>query len=144
MHVQLNLVYPLICTDRLTESRDFYHRHFGFDVVFEADWYVHMERRDADGGAHQIAFILPDHETLPPAYRRLTAGLVVSLEFNEVDALYEKMRHAGARIAQDLRDEEFGQRHFMAEDPNGLLIDIIKLIPPSEEFIASVAASSVM
>ena len=78
MHVQLNLVYPLICTDRLAESRDFYHRHFGFDVVFEADWYVHMERRDADGGAHQIAFILPDHETLPPAYRRLTAGLVVS------------------------------------------------------------------
>ncbi len=33
-----------------------------------------------------------------------------------------------------LRDEAFGQRHFITRDPNGVLIDIIKPIPPSAEF----------
>jgi hypothetical protein len=27
----------------------------------------------------------------------------------------------------------FGQRHFITRDPNGVLIDVIKIIPPSEE-----------
>ncbi|PFN00621.1 glyoxalase/bleomycin resistance/extradiol dioxygenase family protein, partial [Bacillus cereus] len=31
-----------------------------------------------------------------------------------------------------LRNEEFGQRHFITSDPNGVLIDIITIIPPSE------------
>ncbi|MEM9268600.1 MAG: glyoxalase, partial [Pseudomonadota bacterium] len=33
-------------------------------------------------------------------------------------------------------DEPFGQRHFITQDPNGVLIDVIKPIPPSPEFLA--------
>ncbi len=35
-----------------------------------------------------------------------------------------------------LRSEELGQRHFITADPNGVLIDVIKPIPPSAEFLA--------
>jgi hypothetical protein len=35
-----------------------------------------------------------------------------------------------------LRDEAFGQRHFITRDPAGVMIDVIKVIPPSEEFAA--------
>lgn len=38
-------------------------------------------------------------------------------------------------------DEPFGQRHFITKDPNGVLIDVIKPIRPSEEFLAQFAAS---
>ncbi|RZI75480.1 MAG: glyoxalase, partial [Variovorax sp.] len=41
-----------------------------------------------------------------------------------------------------LRDEAFGQRHFITADPNGVLIDIVKPIPPSAEFAAQYAASA--
>jgi hypothetical protein len=33
-----------------------------------------------------------------------------------------------------LRSEAWGQRHFITSDPNGLLIDVIELIPPSEAY----------
>ena len=33
--------------------------------------------------------------------------------------------------------EAFGQRHFIPADPNGVLIDVIKPIPPSAEFAAN-------
>lgn len=142
----LNLIYPLICTGKLAESRDFYRRHLGFEVVFESDWYLHMERRDVDREgverAHQIAFILPDHDTLPVTHRRPTSGLVLSFEFAEVDPLHDAMRDAGAPILWSLRDEEFGQRHFMSEDPNGLLLDIIKPIPPAPEFVAKMGGTA--
>ena len=42
----------------------------------------------------------------------------------------------GAEIAQELRDEEFGQRHFMAVEPNGLLVDVYEPIPFSPAFAA--------
>ena len=41
-----------------------------------------------------------------------------------------------------LRDEPFGQRHFMTHDPNGIYIDVIKPIPPSSEFLAQFSESA--
>jgi hypothetical protein len=41
-----------------------------------------------------------------------------------------------------LRDEDFGQRHFITADPNGVLIDVIKPIPPSAEFAELYAKDS--
>lgn len=31
----------------------------------------------------------------------------------------------------ELQDEEWGQRHFMMEDPTGLLVDVVEQIGPS-------------
>ena len=33
----------------------------------------------------------------------------------------------------------FGQRHFITADPNGVLIDVIKPIPPSAAFVENYA-----
>jgi hypothetical protein len=44
---------------------------------------------------------------------------------------------AGLTFLLSLRDEDFRQRHFITSDPKGVLIDIIKAIPPSAEFAAS-------
>ena len=48
----------------------------------------------------------------------------------------------GIPILLSLRDEDFGQRHFITSDPNGVLIDIIKPIPPSEAYAAQYAQSA--
>ena len=37
-------------------------------------------------------------------------------------------------MLKPLTDEAFGQRHFITRDPNGVLIDVIKPIPPAAEF----------
>ena len=38
-------------------------------------------------------------------------------------------------IVYNIKDEDFGQRHFIVEGPNEILIDVIQPIPPSEEFL---------
>jgi catechol 2,3-dioxygenase-like lactoylglutathione lyase family enzyme len=37
--------YPVIGTEKIAVSRDFYTDHFGFDIVFEAEWYVSLKSR---------------------------------------------------------------------------------------------------
>lgn len=51
-----------------------------------------------------------------------------------MDAEYERLCRIGLPIHFPLRSEDFGQRHFITSDPNGVLIDVIKLIPPSAEY----------
>ena len=49
------------------------------------------------------------------------------------------MGEAGLPEVQPLRDESFGQRHFILRDPSGNLVDVIENIPPTEDYAASYA-----
>jgi hypothetical protein len=44
--------------------------------------------------------------------------------------------HNDTKILHPLRDEPWGQRHFIGVDPQGVMVDVIELIPPSPEFLA--------
>ena len=47
------------------------------------------------------------------------------------------MDQAGHPVVLSLRDEDFGQRHFILRDPAGNLVDVIQSIPASEEYAQS-------
>jgi catechol 2,3-dioxygenase-like lactoylglutathione lyase family enzyme len=68
--------------------------------------------------------------------------VLLNLEVDDVDAVHERLRAAGLPILRSLRDEAFGQRHFITADPNGVLIDVIRPIPPTGEFVAQYEASA--
>jgi catechol 2,3-dioxygenase-like lactoylglutathione lyase family enzyme len=131
--MELTSTYPVICTDKVEETATFYRTHLGYETTFAADWYVSLRRRDAP---HQeLALLDHRHETLPAPYRTPVRGLLLNYEVADVDAEYERLvRGAGLRPELELRSEDFGQRHFIVADPNGVLIDVITPIPPSGEF----------
>jgi uncharacterized glyoxalase superfamily protein PhnB len=124
--------YPVIMTERVEETAAFYIAHFDFQENFASDWYVHLQSAQ-DSGVN-LAILDGQHETIPAEGRGRVAGLLLNFEVEDVDAVYERMRNAGLPILLAIRDEPFGQRHFITADPNGVLIDIIKPIPPSAEF----------
>ncbi|MEV0387005.1 VOC family protein [Nonomuraea sp. NPDC050643] len=133
--MRLSSFYPVICTDKMAESKDFYVRLFGFEVTFEADWYVSLRR-----GAHELALLDHTHPTLPAAYRRPVAGLLLNFEVDDVDAEWERLVQGEGLVPElALRDEDFGQRHFIVADPSGVLVDVITPIAPSPEFAAQYA-----
>ena len=76
------------------------------------------------------------HESIPASHRGTVSGLILNFEVEDVDAEYARLVAAGLPIVQDLRSELFGQRHFLTQDPNGVLIDIISLIEPDPAFAA--------
>lgn len=131
--MNLTSFYPVICTSRLKESHDFYTRLMGFETTFEADWYVSLRRPGTP--AYELALLDHDHPTLPAPYRHPARGLLLNFEVSDVDAEWERLVVGeGLRAELELRSEDFGQRHFIVADPNGVLIDVITPITPSAEY----------
>ncbi|KAB2344522.1 VOC family protein [Actinomadura rudentiformis] len=131
--MELTSFYPVLGATRLAESRDFYTRLFGFEVTFEAEWYISLRR----GGERPYELALLDftHPTVPEAYRKPVQGLLLNFEVEDVDAEWERLVVGeGLKPELDIRTEEFGQRHFIVADPDGVLIDVIKEIPPAESY----------
>ena len=132
--------YPVLMTENVGATAAFYCRHLRFEAVFSSDWYVHLQSREDPHVA--LAILDGSHATIPEAARGRVSGLLLNFEVADPDSLYEEFRAAGLPILLALRDEDFGQRHFITSDPNGVLIDIIKPIPPSPEFAALYAESA--
>ncbi|MFE7094889.1 VOC family protein [Streptomyces erythrochromogenes] len=138
---RLGSFYPVLATGDVAASRDFYTRHFGFEVTFEADWYVSLRRADAP--QYELALLDPSHPTVPEGHRvALSGGLLLNFEVDDVDAEYRRLVvEAGLSAVSPLRTEEFGQRHFIVGAPDGVLIDVITVVPPSEEYAAQYATA---
>lgn len=133
--MRINSLYPVVMTEDVAKSKAFWTAHFPFEVAFDADWYVSL--KSGRQPPYELAFLDPDHPSVPAAFRRrLNGGLILNFEVEDVDAEYDRLRAAGLPIHLPLRSEDFGQRHFITSDPNGVLIDVIKVIPPSAEFAA--------
>jgi len=124
--------YPTIVTDKLQSSREFYTRHFGFNTVFENEWYLHLI---SDTGI-RLTFLLPDHPTQPEHFHKALTGngMFLNFEVENAEAEYNKLKKNGVRIITKIVSETWGQKHFVIKDPNGLKIDIFQEIQPTEEY----------
>lgn len=132
--------YPVIMPDDVAATAAFYKSHFRFEAVFSSDWYVHLQSGEQENVA--LAVLDRTHSTIPAAARGTISGLLLNFEVEDVDGVYDELVAAGLPVLKELCDEDFGQRHFITADPNGVLIDIIKPIPPSEAFAAQYASSA--
>lgn len=127
-------IYPVILSERIAESAAFYCQHLGFSVAFESEWYVSLK---ASGETiRELALLQPGHESIPVPLTESTTNLLLTFEVEAVDPIYQDLiRGKKLPCLLDLRDEPWGQRHFITRDPNGILIDIVQPIQPSEEFL---------
>lgn len=126
--------YPVILTEQVAATADFYTEHFGFEKAFEADWYVSLKTIAKDD-PFELAILDAAHPTIPDGHRSPVNGLILNFEVEDVDAEYERLiRGAKLPLRLEIRSEDFGQRHFITSDPNGVLIDVITVIPPTSEY----------
>jgi uncharacterized glyoxalase superfamily protein PhnB len=142
----LKSLFPIVVTAKLAEARNFYVQHLGFHVVFEADWYVQLHGSRGDGlPSVELAFMLPDVADQPAALQAAFtgSGVIVTIEVDDAEAMYAKLSNAGAlrETIVALRDEPWGQRHFLVRDPTGTLVDVVQQIPPAPEYAAAYSAS---
>ena len=118
-----------IITSKLAETRQFYVEQLGFGVTFENEWYLllHTPNRSAE-----LSFLLPDLPSQAPVFQPAFAGkgVYLTIEVENVDEWYEKIKSLGIDIAVDIRDEVWGDRHFAFVDPNGIGIDMVRYQQP--------------
>lgn len=133
--MKVSSFYPVVLTEKVTQTTDFYVKHFGFEKVFEADWYVSLKLSEDNEIPFELAILDATHPTVPEGYRAQVKGLILNFEVDDVDVEYERLvRGAKLPLELDIRSEDFGQRHFIVSDPNGILIDVIKVIPPTGDY----------
>lgn len=132
--------YPVLMVNGVAKTVEFYCKHFSFAPTFESDWYVHLQSMEDE--VVNIAVLQFDHPTVPAGAQVQTKGLILNFEVLDAQVEFDRLKKAGMSFLMDIRDEDFGQRHFIASDPNGVMIDVIQPIPPSAEFAAQYAPSA--
>lgn len=107
-------VMPVIRSEAAQENRDFYGR-LGFEEVMDLGWITTFASPSAP--AAQVSFMTSD----------MTAPVDpdMSVEVDDVDAVYEAVRGSGAEIVHPLQDEEWGVRRFFVRDPNGRVVNVL-------------------
>ncbi len=117
-----------IVTEKLAETKHFYTSVLNFGITFENEFYLLMHTPNQES---EISFLLPNHPSQQPLFHKpfTGQGMYLTLEVEDVDAIYDTIQKAGVKIHIELRDEPWGDRHFAILDPNGIGIDIVKYAP---------------
>jgi uncharacterized glyoxalase superfamily protein PhnB len=125
--------YPLIVTRHREACRDFYTRHFGFEVRFDSSWftYLHRPATDAREVPASLAFMDSDHPSAPPGPEVFAgSGALLSLQVEDATAFELALRESGVEITYAVRREPWGQVRFECVDPAGLVLDICEQVEP--------------
>jgi len=130
--IELKSSFPVFTVKDLDAATTFYTENLGFDVVFSGDWYIHLVSKSGV----QVGFLLPDQPTQPPIFQKpyCGEGVIFSLEVEDADSAFEVAKSKSLDIVLELRSEDWGQRHFCIQDPNGVYLDIVQSFEPTEEY----------
>ena len=128
----LNSFYPVILSNNIKLTGNFIKKYFNFKETFVSDWYISLKYENN----FEIAIIDKNHETIPERFRQQPKGIILNFEVEDVDKIYERISEdKNMNILLEIQNEEWGQRHFIFEGPDNLLIDVIQIIEPTEEFL---------
>ncbi|CRK58974.1 Glyoxalase/Bleomycin resistance protein/dioxygenase domain [Alloactinosynnema sp. L-07] len=125
-----------VLVDDVATARDFLVAHVGMKVTVDLGWYVDFGHESDPSFTFDL--IQSDHESTPAALRgRSVAGTFLALMVEDAKAEEDRLREAGAEIIAECVDEPWGQRHFFAAVPGGLVLDILQMIEPDPAWLAA-------
>ncbi|MCC6177999.1 MAG: VOC family protein [Chloroflexi bacterium] len=113
--MSIRRVVPDITTDCPAETREFYVSLLGFDVAMDLGWVVTLA--SPSNPTAQLIIVHRDGSTPPHPD--------ISVEVDDVEAVYRDAVQRGLQIPYPLRDESWGVRRFFVVDPNGLLVNVV-------------------
>jgi len=123
--IDITVQYPVVITPAVLECRDFYIKYFGFDIVFESDWYVQLEHQNGIELGFMKLDLSNQPEFLHPAYNG--EGTLITYDVKDAKSEYEKAKETeGLEIIFPYTEEEWGQKHFILKDPAGMFVDIVQ------------------
>jgi len=118
-------IWSGVVTEKVRESKDFYVRLFGCEVLYEGegDWVVLLQL-----GGSELGFMKPGLASQAPVFRPAFQGrgLWIAIDVADVQSEYERIQALGVPIELALRDEPWGDRHFVVVDPNGIGVDVVQ------------------
>jgi len=124
--IDIQAMFPVMVTSNLETVKHFYETVFGFSAVFyEQNFYLHLV---SSSTGSQLGFLMPNHVTQPEFLHPVMSpnGFVISLEVKDATIAYSEAQKMNLNFAMELKNEEWGQLHFMVVDPAGFRVDVVQ------------------
>lgn len=113
-------------------SAHFLEQTFDFERQMAADGFVSLTRPDL---RFNVIYLRAGLATFKPRERatRTADGVIIVLVVESIDAEYERHTAAGTVILTPIETEEWGERYFQVEDPNGVIVQLVQWVaaPPA-------------
>ena len=129
--IDVDAMFPVMVTNDLEAVKQFYEAVFGFTTVFyDSNFYLHLI---SPNNNIQLGFLMPNLASQPEFLHptMLAEGYVISLEVKDAALAYSEAKGMDLNIAMDLKHEEWGQIHFMIQDPAGIHVDVVQHLAPA-------------
>ncbi len=123
-----------IYSNDLEESKRFYASLLGLEVIFDSEWVVQLS--SPANKSINLTLQPRDHDLIPERFRKPPQGFSIAFVVPDADEVFERALEMGLEIIQEPKNEVYGQRRFLAVDPNGMLLDVSADCEPSAEFAA--------
>ncbi|HEX6339000.1 MAG TPA: VOC family protein [Jiangellaceae bacterium] len=108
-------------------SADFAKAHFGFVEAMSDDGFVSLKH---PSGGFNVIFLATGLPTFKPAEIAGSAGqgLLIAMVVDDVDAEFDRVAGAGARVVTPPETEPWGERFCQFADPNGIVWQLVKWV----------------
>lgn len=129
--IEIDAMFPVMVAKNLEAVKQFYETVFGFKAVFyDANFYLHII---SPNNSIQLGFLLPNLVNQPEFLHPVMSseGFVISLEVKNAALAYSEAQKMNLKPIMDLKQEEWGQIHFMIQDPAGFSLDIVQHLDPT-------------
>jgi catechol 2,3-dioxygenase-like lactoylglutathione lyase family enzyme len=113
--VTVRRIVANVAAKSVAEVRDFYADLFGLDVVMDHGWIVTLA--SGENAVTQISVASEGGSGTPVPD--------ISIEVDDVDAVYARAMAKGCEIAYTITDEPWGVRRFFVRDPAGKLLNVL-------------------
>jgi PhnB protein len=126
------IIQPLLSVRDVSASLAFYTEHLGF--IPDGTSLPGQDGKPVFAGVkHGLTTLWLDnteYADLPTgAPHGIGVELYVSLADDaDIDTLYTRLKSAGVKIVQELKDQFWGDRRFVIEDPDGYRLSIAKAV----------------
>lgn len=129
--IEVNAMFPVLVADNLEAIKEFYQGVFGFEVIFyDPNFYLHLA---SPNNGIQLGFLMPNHASQPAFLHSIMSadGFVISLEVKDATLAYAEAQKIALNFVIGLKEEEWGQVHFIIQDPAGFRIDVVQHLDPA-------------
>jgi len=129
--IEIDAMFPVMVAENLEAVKQFYETVFGFKAVFyDENFYLHII---SPNNSIQLGFLLPNLVNQPEFLHSVMSseGFVISLEVKNAASAYSEAQKMNLNVIMDLKQEEWGQIHFIIQDPAGFSIDIVQHLEPT-------------
>lgn len=122
-------IIPMVVTQKVAETREFYLRHFDVKLSYDHETYVALKTRTGPHGESEIAFRTPKGGE--PCF---SGGLSFALQVPDADAELARLKRAGVPVVKDISSNPWGDRSFVVVDPSGVGLYVFHNIEAAPEY----------